>query len=675
MAGTSHAPRPTVPAPEQATRLDSWKEIAAYFKRDVRTIQRWEATEGMPVHRHPHLQRNSVFAYPGELDRWWLNHQSGGTEAKGASWRRRWFAGALGAAGVAALLFGIIPSEPKLVQSSPLTGAPGLESLPAFSPDGTRVAYLWQPPGAKTADVYVKELAGGEAAPLTQTPEWSESTPAWSPDGRWIAFFGVREGGLYVLAVPSGGGAERRVFDHPWGACPQAPGLAWAGGGRLLIAPVSEGQNHLCSLHAVSWETGMRWKLMQAPAGASDILPEVSPDGRRLAFMRVKSFGNLRQVLLARLSEKGEVEGEPSLLPGIGDEVERFSWAANNHEILFSTAYAAAGATPGFFTIRAGRTAGPRLLLPVPGVQFLEGRLSPDGSKLAFWAVQTASTGFWRFPLRGGGRQEAHGVEVPSSSGLDLNVALAPDGLRFAYASNRGGGREIWVSRLDGSAPRRITRTQGAKCGSPRWSPDGERIAYDAAHEDGQDVFVTRGAEAPLRLTKHPAEDFNPSWSADGRWLYFTSMRTGEYQIWKVPAGGGEERQVTFRGGFGGVDSPDGQYFYYTTAYSGGELRRVPAWGGQEEMVYPRVREVHDLRASASALYFLEPCARCDQREEPYTLLRYGFPAGPVEPAASFRTRVRMGFDVARDDSLILVNGLRPRGPASRNILLMEGVR
>ena len=50
--------------------LDSWKEIATYVKRDVSTVQRWEKREGMPVHRHVHERRGSVFAYSSELDAW-----------------------------------------------------------------------------------------------------------------------------------------------------------------------------------------------------------------------------------------------------------------------------------------------------------------------------------------------------------------------------------------------------------------------------------------------------------------------------------------------------------------------------------------------------------------------------------------------------------------------------
>jgi TolB-like protein/Flp pilus assembly protein TadD len=59
-------------SPEKASdaRLDSWKEIAAYLKRDVTTVQRWEKREGMPVHRHLHDKRGSVYALASELDAW-----------------------------------------------------------------------------------------------------------------------------------------------------------------------------------------------------------------------------------------------------------------------------------------------------------------------------------------------------------------------------------------------------------------------------------------------------------------------------------------------------------------------------------------------------------------------------------------------------------------------------
>src|SRR3989442_1091028 len=51
-------------------RLDSWKEIANYLGRDKRTVQRWERTESLPIHRHEHEKKSTVYAYTSELDEW-----------------------------------------------------------------------------------------------------------------------------------------------------------------------------------------------------------------------------------------------------------------------------------------------------------------------------------------------------------------------------------------------------------------------------------------------------------------------------------------------------------------------------------------------------------------------------------------------------------------------------
>src|SRR5208282_1195494 len=56
---------------EQDDRLDSWKELAAFLNRGVRTVQRWEHTEGLPVHRHQHAKLGSIYALKSEVSAWW----------------------------------------------------------------------------------------------------------------------------------------------------------------------------------------------------------------------------------------------------------------------------------------------------------------------------------------------------------------------------------------------------------------------------------------------------------------------------------------------------------------------------------------------------------------------------------------------------------------------------
>jgi tetratricopeptide (TPR) repeat protein len=64
-------PNPEESAKNSSQRLDSWKEIAAYLKRDVRTVRRWEKSGRLPVHRHLHQKQATVYAYVSELDQWW----------------------------------------------------------------------------------------------------------------------------------------------------------------------------------------------------------------------------------------------------------------------------------------------------------------------------------------------------------------------------------------------------------------------------------------------------------------------------------------------------------------------------------------------------------------------------------------------------------------------------
>src|SRR5580704_7898965 len=63
-------PSPDLPHGPNEGRLDSWKKIAVYLKRDITTVQRWEKREGMPVHRHVHDKMGSVYAFQSELDAW-----------------------------------------------------------------------------------------------------------------------------------------------------------------------------------------------------------------------------------------------------------------------------------------------------------------------------------------------------------------------------------------------------------------------------------------------------------------------------------------------------------------------------------------------------------------------------------------------------------------------------
>jgi Tol biopolymer transport system component len=126
---------------------------------------------------------------------------------------------------------------------------------------------------------------------------------------------------------------------------------------------------------------------------------------------------------------------------------------------------------------------------------------------------------------------------------------------------------------------------EGAR-GTPRWSPDGQWVAFDA-NQDGQwDVYLIAAAGGkPRRMTFERGEDAVPSFSADGTMLYFTSERSGTSEIWKMPVSGGDAVPVTHDGGVVAFEAKNG-YLYYTKTHSGSSsLWRMPTGGGQPERV------------------------------------------------------------------------------------------
>jgi hypothetical protein len=70
LAGVDSTPDSRAQLENPENRLDSWKEIAVYLGREVRTVQRWEKREGLPVHRHLHRKIGSIYAFKQEIDNW-----------------------------------------------------------------------------------------------------------------------------------------------------------------------------------------------------------------------------------------------------------------------------------------------------------------------------------------------------------------------------------------------------------------------------------------------------------------------------------------------------------------------------------------------------------------------------------------------------------------------------
>jgi TolB protein len=142
-----------------------------------------------------------------------------------------------------------------------------------------------------------------------------------------------------------------------------------------------------------------------------------------------------------------------------------------------------------------------------------------------------------------------------------MSPAWSPDSRRLAYVSFDGNRSSIRVQTLRTGNFIEVSRKPGIN-GAPAFSPDGRQLVITLGGLDGNpDIHVLDiNSRQTRRLTTHRAIDTEGSWSPDGRYIYFTSDRSGGPQIYRVSANGGTPERVTFEGSYNARPrlSPDG---------------------------------------------------------------------------------------------------------------------
>jgi Tol biopolymer transport system component len=519
-----------------------------------------------------------------------------------------------------------------------LTSYPGPQSDPALSPDGNRVAFVWNGEKQDSFQIYVMQIGGGTPVRITNHAVWPFSL-AWSPDDRHIAFLRPEGDRFAIMLVPPFGGPERKLAEtsiYAWASCC----LSWTPDAKWLAFPARNSPGEPHSIWVVSVDTGERRRLTSprvAPTSFGDLNASFSPDGRMLAFSRWDKDYVFRPYAVS-LSRDLRPEGEPRRL------TDRFygwfngmAWLPDSREIVFG-----AGAVTAFQLWRlavSGRSDAVRLPYPA------EDALRPVivGRRLVYsWS--RGETNLWRLDTRTGKRA----MLIGSGSGRDHeDPQYSPDGRRIAFESNRSGSMEVWRCDADGSNCLQLTSYGGPQLGTARWSPDGQSIAFDCRVTGQSAVYVVAADGGTPRLL---ADDgLVPSWSRDGRWIYFGSGRSGRVEVWKMPAAGGPAAQVTRNGGMGAFESADGKYLYYDRNLGGyggaGSLYRMPVEGGQEVEVVPRLQDYNFFGVTAKGVYFM-PDSRTIRFLDPGS--------GRVSTLATLEKDAGNGLCVSPDDRFVV---------------------
>jgi TolB protein len=171
-------------------------------------------------------------------------------------------------------------------------------------------------------------------------------------------------------------------------------------------------------------------------------------------------------------------------------------------------------------------------------------------TKMLYVTAERFSVNNTRYTLQRSDYDGARGVTLLQSREPILSPRYAPDGRRIAYVSFEQRRPRIFVQHIDTGRREQITNFQGLN-GAPAWSPDGNRLAFVLSKDGNPEIYVMNlGSRQLQRVTNHYAIDTEPFWGKDGQTLYFTSDRAGKPQIYKQNIAGGEAQRVTFIGNY-----------------------------------------------------------------------------------------------------------------------------
>ena len=536
--------------------------------------------------------------------------------------------------------------EEAALTAVPFTALRGRATSPAFSPDGSRIAFVWNgdpTSGGKGFDLYVKALGSETLLRLTRRPsKWI--SPAWSPDGTQIAFHRMAGADTGIYVVPALGGPERKLLstrllgrETPFSIIGWSPDGKW-----LALADVLPEKENVVGSYLLSTETLETKRIPNSQKCIGEGLPAFSHNGEYLAYWCLRSAYD---AVLYSLPIRG---GQPKTISSFRAFPNGLTWSADDKKLIYSLSNSLGSGLSdelGEVTVENGSTK----QLAFAG-NAMGPTVSSQGNKLAYSSLFT-NLEIWRRDLL---QPESPAVELIPSSRAQWDAQYSPDGKRIAFVSTRSGLQGVWISSDDGANLVQISNPN-YESGSPQWSPDGNKIAFDSHPGKHWEIFVADVSERkPRKLVTNISNISRPYWSRDGRWIYFNSIGPGGTGIYRCPASGGDGVLLSKGTGTGVInpqESFDGKSVYFASNHDKSTLKQV-ALPAQPDTVskvdgMPLIRSAEVWTLSRAGIYFVPD-------EAPRSLRYFDFATRHVRPIFEADKDFSSGLSVSPDGRWII---------------------
>jgi Tol biopolymer transport system component len=462
----------------------------------------------------------------------------------------------------------------------PMDQLPGDVSDPAWSPDGTRLAFTAsRTPGGPPA-IYLKEVNSGAMPVRLTVGDAAEMRVVWSPDGREIAFVrrtDVTHFEVVRLELASGKLHSLGRFLTYWLNSADHPALDWSPDGRFLVTAEQTIPSNPMRLVLISLASGERIPLTSPPVGSSgDVEAKFSPDSQWIAFRR----GGLGDLCV--VSVKGEQATPATRLTFDMEGVRGIVWVDHGRSIVFGSRR---GRTDAFGLWKIPMEGGTPEPVSPEDFDAVDPALSSAGSLVL--DHRQLVTELAEQSLRGGAAQ----LTLFASDKIDDSPVYSPDGKSIAFVSTRSGPTELWSYRNGEPAPRQLTHFQGSGLVvlAPAWSPESRYIVFSFRQKGATNLYRFDTLNNDLRqLTSTRNRDICPAYSGDGKYIYFSSNDDGASRVWRIRADGSNRAEPLFVEAVGGfLPSTDGKWLYLI---QGGEplslIRRNLSDGTTEQIFH-----------------------------------------------------------------------------------------